>query len=196
MPKDTPPDQVDLEIALRLLALPRDIGKHPEDNETVLAGIGRFGPYLKHGPKFVSLPKDDDVLTIGLNRAVTVIAENIAKGGGRGRAAPPLKVLGEHPDDKTVIEVKKGRYGPYVAHKRIFASLPKGVEPEDMTLEMALELLAKKLEAKGAKKAPAKKAAKKAPAKKKAAKKKAAAKKKSPAKKAAKAAASDGQEES
>jgi DNA topoisomerase I len=174
VPKDLPPDQVDLEIALRLLALPRDIGKHPEDNETVLAGIGRFGPYLKHGPKYVSLPKDDDVLTIGLNRAVTVIAENIAKGGGRGRAAPPLKVLGEHPDDKVVIEVKKGRYGPYVAHKRIFASLPKGVEPEDMTLEMALELLAKKLEAKGAKKAPAKKAAKKAPAKKKAAKKAAA----------------------
>jgi len=200
VPKDLPPDQVDLEIALRLLALPRDIGKHPEDNETVLAGIGRFGPYLKHGPKYVSLPKDDDVLTIGLNRAVTVIAENVAKGGGRGRAAPPLKVLGEHPDDKVVIEVKKGRYGPYVAHKRVFASLPKGVEPEDMTLEMALELLAKKLEAKGAKKAPAKKAAKKAPAKKKAAKKKAAkkkaAKKKSPAKKAAKkAVASDGQEE-
>ncbi len=197
VPKDMSPDQVDLEIALRLLSLPRNIGRHPEGGETILAGINRYGPYLKHGPKFVSLPKDDDVLTIGLNRAVTVIAENAAKGGNRGRAAPPLKVLGEHPEDKATVEVKKGRYGPYVAHKRTFASLPKGVEPEDVTMEMALGLLAKKLEAKGAKKP----SAKKKPSKKKAAKKKTPAKKKtaarkSTAKKSSSAAASDGQEKS
>jgi len=175
VPKGTALDSIDLEIALRLLSLPREVGKHPDDGEPVLAGIGRFGPYLKHGKGYTSIPKDDDVLSIGLNRAVTLIAEKAARGGGRG--APALKELGEHPDDRAPVEVKKGRYGPYVAHKRTFASLPKGVEPEDVTMEMALELLAKKKAAKGGKKAPAKKAAKKAPAKKKAAKKKAAKKK-------------------
>ncbi|MBT6511345.1 MAG: DNA topoisomerase I, partial [Rhodospirillaceae bacterium] len=142
-----------------------------------------FAPYLKHGKGYVSIPKDDDVLSIGLNRAVVLIAEKAAKGPGQGRAAPPLKELGEHPDDQAAVEVKKGRYGPYVAHKRTFASLPKGVEPEDVTMEMALELLAKKLDSKK-KKAPAKKAV---PKKKAAAKKKAGAKKKAPAKKSAKA---------
>ncbi|MDA1070454.1 MAG: type I DNA topoisomerase [Proteobacteria bacterium] len=187
VPKGTPPDSIDLDTALRLLSLPREIGVHPEDGQTILAGIGRFGPYLKIGPKYVSLPKDDDVLTIGLNRAVVVIAENAAKGGGRG-GSEPLKVLGEHPADKKTVDIRKGRYGPYVAHGRTYASLPKGVEPEDLTMEQALELLAKKSGKKApakkaaAEKAPARKAtAKKAPAKKKAAKKKTA---KKPAKKA------------
>ncbi|MBT5433319.1 MAG: type I DNA topoisomerase, partial [Rhodospirillaceae bacterium] len=183
VPKGMSLGEIELEIALRLLSLPRDIGKHPEDGEPILAGIGRFGPYLKHGKGYVSIPKDDDVLSIGLNRAVVLIAEKAAKGPGQGRAAPPLKELGEHPDDQAAVEVKKGRYGPYVAHKRTFASLPKGVEPEDVTMEMALELLAKKLDSKK-KKAPAKKAV---PKKKAAAKKKAGAKKKAPAKKSAKA---------
>ncbi|MBC6441432.1 MAG: type I DNA topoisomerase [Rhodospirillales bacterium] len=169
VPKGMMLDDITLEIALRLLTLPREVGKHPEDGEPILAGIGRFGPYLKHGKGYTSIPKDDDVLTIGLNRAVTLIAEKLARGGGHGNAGPPLKELGPHPEDEVPIEVKKGRYGPYVAHKRTFASLPKGIEPEDVTLEMALELLAKKKNSK--KKAPAKKATAKKAAKKKTAKK-------------------------
>tara|TARA_Y100001934_G_scaffold264085_1_gene340525 strand:- start:37935 stop:40574 length:2640 start_codon:yes stop_codon:yes gene_type:complete len=176
VPKGTALDAIDLELALRLLSLPREVGKHPDDSEPVLAGIGRFGPYLKHGKGYTSIPKDEDVLTIGLNRAVTLIAEKIARGSGRGRAALVLKELGTHPDDKSPVEVKKGRYGPYIAHKRTFASLPKGMEPEDVTMEMALELLTKKKEAKSGKKATPKKAA----AKKKAGPKKKMAKKSAP----------------
>ena len=110
-----------------------------------------------------------------------MIAENAAKGGRRG-SAEPLKVLGEHPSDQKPVDIRKGRYGPYVAHGRTYASLPKGVEPEELTLEQALELLAKK----SGKKAPAKKAAAKKPAAKKAPAKKAAAKKKAAKKPAAK----------
>jgi DNA topoisomerase-1 len=163
LPRGTTPDQVTLEMALALLSLPRQIGTHPDDGQPVVAGIGRFGPYLKHGPKFVSLPKDDDVLSIGLNRAVTVIAENASKGGGRAGSVA-LKALGNHPKDGKPVDIKKGRYGPYVAHGRTFASLPKGTEVDDLTLDAAVELLAKKAGSKkAAAKAPAK--AKKAPAK-------------------------------
>jgi DNA topoisomerase-1 len=133
----------------------------------IVAGIGRYGPFLKHGDKYVSLPKDDDILTIGLNRAVTVIAEGKSKGGGR-TAAEPLRELGAHPDDDKPIVIKKGRYGPYIEHNRIFASVPKGTEVDDVTVEQAVTLLAEKAAKKGkpkAKKA-AKKTATKKPAKK------------------------------
>ncbi|GGF36680.1 DNA topoisomerase 1 [Aliidongia dinghuensis] len=139
LPKGMKPQDVALDTALGLLALPRDIGSHPETGEMIVAGIGRFGPYIKLGKTFKSLAADDDVLTIGINRAVSLLAEP-AKGG---RAAPtPLKTLGAHPADQAPIQVFKGRYGPYVAHDGVYATLPKGADPESFTLEQALELLA------------------------------------------------------
>jgi len=177
--KDMPPDDIDLEMALGLLSLPRDVGLHPETNKKIVAGIGRFGPYLRHDTKYTSLKGDDHVLEVGLNRAVVLIAEAAAR-GGRGAAATVLKELGKHPDDDAVINVLDGRYGPYVKHGKINATVPKGVSPEDVTLQQALDLIAAKAAKGPKKKAPAKK---KAAAKKKPAKKKAAAKKKAPAKK-------------
>ena len=177
--KDMPPDDVDLAMALGLLSLPRDVGLHPETNKKIIAGIGRFGPYLRHDTKYTSLKGDDHVLEVGLNRAVVLIAEAAAR-GGRGAAATVLKELGKHPDDEAVVNVLDGRYGPYVKHGKINATLPKGVNPEEMTLERALTLIAEK----AAKKKPVKKKAapkKKAAAKKKSAKKKAPAKKKTAA---------------
>ena len=149
LPKGMDPGDVDLERALKLLSLPREIGPHPDSGEPVEAGIGRYGPYIRYQGRYVNIPADEDVLTIGLNRAVTLLAEAPKKGG-----AEPLRRLGEHPDGGE-ITLNKGRYGPYVKHKRTFASLPKGAEVDDVTLEQALELIAQK---KGGKKAGAKKA--------------------------------------
>jgi DNA topoisomerase-1 len=158
------PDMVDLESAVGLLSLPRDIGPHPEGGKMISAGIGRFGPYVKHDGKFKSLKKDDDVLSIGLNRAVILLAEVSQRGG------TVLRELGAHPDDGAPVTLKDGRYGPYVQHKRINATLPKGVDQDAIDLDQALALVA------------AKAAKKKGGAKKKAApKKKTAAKKKKPA---------------
>src|SRR5207253_9561137 len=112
LPRGLKPTDVDLDTALRLLALPREIGRHPETGETITAGIGRFGAYIKHGSSFASLAADDDVLTIGLNRAVTLLAE--AKSGAR-RGPQLLRELGPHPDGGTVA-VSRGRYGPPVTH--------------------------------------------------------------------------------
>ena len=138
LPRGMKPADVDLETALRLLALPREIGRHPESGEPITAGIGRFGAYLKHGQQFASLAGDDDVLSIGLNRAVTLLAE--AKSGGR-RGPQLLRELGPHPDGGTV-GLYRGRYGPYVSHDGNIASLPKGADPDDFPLERAIELLA------------------------------------------------------
>ena len=143
LPKGTAPEEVDLALALALLALPREVGSHPDDGAPIQAGIGRYGPYLKHGRAFTALPPGDDVLTVGLNRAVALIAEK----GSRPQRAAALKALGGHPDDGAPVEVRKGRYGPYVAHGRVFASLPKDTAPEQVTLAMALELLAHKKKA-------------------------------------------------
>src|SRR5207302_9061152 len=121
-----------------LLALPREIGRHPEDGEPIAAGIGRFGAYIKHGSQFASLAADDDVLTIGLNRAVTVLAE--AKSGGR-RGPQLLRELGPHPEGGTV-GLYRGRYGPYVSHDGIIASLPRGADSDSFALERAVELIA------------------------------------------------------
>ena len=156
-PRGVDPAAVTLEQALGLLSLPREVGIHPESGKPISAGLGRFGPYLRHDGAFVSIPRGDDVLEIGLNRAVVLIAEK--KGG---RSAGPLKELGAHPGDGKPVTVHTGRYGPYVKHGRTMASLPKGQAPEDATLEAALPLLEMKKASggkTGARKAPARKAA-------------------------------------
>jgi DNA topoisomerase I len=142
LPKGLAPDDVDLERALALLALPREVGIHPEDNEPIIAGVGRFGPYVKHGKTYANLDDGDDVLNVGLNRAVTLIAEKKANPGrGRRFGADPGKALGEHPDKGGPIVAKKGRYGPYVSHDGINATLPGDKTPETITLEEAVSLL-------------------------------------------------------
>jgi DNA topoisomerase-1 len=142
LPKGLAPDDVDLEKALALLALPREVGIHPEDNEPILAGVGRFGPYVKHGKTYASLEEGDDVLNVGLNRAVTLIAEKKANPGrGRRFGADPGKVLGEHPDKGGPIVVKNGRYGPYVTHEGVNATLTGDLTPDTVTVEQAVGLL-------------------------------------------------------
>ncbi len=180
LPKGWSADSLTLDRALDLLALPRLIGNHPEDAQAVEAGIGRFGPYVKHGTVYANIPDVEEVFTIGMNRAVEVLAQKAARGGkgARGAAAEPLKVLGDHPDGGAV-QVMPGRYGPYVKWEKVNATLPKELAPEAVTLEEALALIAEKAGKSGkkpAKKAAAKPAAKKAPAKKPAAKKPAAKK--------------------
>ena len=138
LPRGLKPGDVDLDTALRLLALPREIGRHPETGEPITAGIGRFGAYIKHGTSFTSLGADDEVLTIGLNRAVTLLAE--AKTGAR-RGPQLLRELGPHPAGGTV-PLYRGRYGPYVSHAGVIASLPKGGDPDGFTLDAAVALLA------------------------------------------------------
>ncbi|MDO5642947.1 MAG: topoisomerase C-terminal repeat-containing protein, partial [Paracoccus sp. (in: a-proteobacteria)] len=189
IPKGWDPASLDLERALALLALPRPVGPHPEDGELVEAGIGRYGPYVKHGAKYANLPDVDEVFTIGMNRAVEVLAQKPMR--GRAAAVAPLKELGDHPDGGR-IAVMSGRFGPYVKWEKINATLPRDLEPADITLEKALELIAakaakapgkaaKKPAAKKATKAegekPARKAATKKPAAKKPAAKKATARK-------------------
>jgi DNA topoisomerase I len=131
-----------------------------------MAGIGRFGPYLQHDGKYKSIPKDDDVLTIGLNRAVDLLAQESKGRGGRG--APPGKPIGEHPEDKQPVTVHEGRYGPYVKWGKINATIPKSIEPSSLTLDQAIGLIAERAEKMGGgkpKKAKAAPKAKKAAAK-------------------------------
>ncbi|MFN3076527.1 MAG: type I DNA topoisomerase [Alphaproteobacteria bacterium] len=138
LPKGMAPSAMDLEQALKLLSLPREVGPHPETNLTILAGIGRFGPYLKHGDIYKSLPAGEDVLTVGLNRAVDLLAT------ATGKAGTPGRVLGEHPTTKKPVTLRSGRFGPYVSHDGLSANLPKAASPEAVTLEEALEMLAAK----------------------------------------------------
>ncbi len=141
LPPNLQPADIDLEIALKLLALPRDVGTHPESGETITAGINRYGPFVQHQRQFVRLPEDEDVLSIGMNRALTLIAENPAKGRGRA-AAKSLREMGAHPEDGEPVVVLDGRFGPYVKHGKINASLPKGKAPADLEMSEAVELLA------------------------------------------------------
>lgn len=161
IPKGTSPSDVDLEMALRLLALPREVGKHPETGQPIKAGIGRFGPYVQHEKTYASLEAGDDVHTIGLNRAVTLIAEKVAKGPSKGRfGSDPGKALGDHPS-LGAVAVKKGRYGAYVTAGGVNATIPNDKTEDTITLPEAIALLDERA-AKGggkAKKAPAKKAA-------------------------------------
>ncbi|VVT17347.1 type I DNA topoisomerase [Rhizobium sp. EC-SD404] len=182
LPKGWKPDDIDHEKAMALIGLPRDIGKHPESGKMISAGLGRYGPFLLHDGGYANLETVEDVFTIGLNRAVTVIADRKAKGPARGRtSAAALKELGDHPDGGA-ITVRDGRYGPYVNWGKVNATLPKGLDPQAVTLEKALELIAERAGKSGKKAAPKKAAAKKAaPAKKPAVAKKAAPKKKAAA---------------
>ena len=179
LPKGVDAGQLDLQAALGLLALPRDIEPHPETGDIIQAGIGRYGPYLKYQGRYTSLPSEDDVLTVGINRAVDLLAETAKKAG---------RLLGEHPAGGQV-HVRAGRFGPYVEHNKLRATLGKAHDMADITLETALDLLAAKLARGGlTKKAAAKKSTKKAAAKKAATKKVAAKKpaaKKTTSKKAA-----------
>jgi DNA topoisomerase-1 len=178
LPKGWSPASLDLERALRLLALPREVGLHPEDGKMITAGLGRYGPFVLHAGTYANVSDIEEVFEVGLNRAVALLAEKRAGRPGRGAAAAPLKDLGAHPETGEPIHVMAGRFGPYVKSGKINATLPKGTAPEDLTLEAALPLLAAKAGAAPKKKAPAKKAAapKKAAAKKPAAKKAAAKK--------------------
>lgn len=141
IPKGKSPADMDLELALKLLSLPREVGKHPESGEPIKAGIGRFGPYVQHEKTYASLEAGDDVHTIGLNRAVTLIAEKVAKGPSKRRfGADPGKPLGDHPSGGQIV-VKNGRYGPYVSHDGVNATLPADKTPETVTLAEAIELI-------------------------------------------------------
>ncbi|MDP2694579.1 MAG: type I DNA topoisomerase, partial [Gallionella sp.] len=136
-PKEMPLEQADLAGALKLLALPRELGAHPETGKKVIVNIGRFGPYIGHDGKFKSIPRSDSIFDIVLDRAVELLAQ--ARDGNT-----VLRTLGDHPDDKASVEICSGRYGPYARHGKINATLPKGVSPDEITLEEALELIAAK----------------------------------------------------
>ena len=185
LPKSWPQESLTLERAIELLTLPRLVGAHPDDGEPVESAIGRFGPYVKHGSLYANLPDVEEVFTIGMNRAVEVLAQKLANRRG-GPVAPPLKDLGEHPDGGPV-QVMEGKYGPYVKWAKVNATLPKELTPETITLDLALGLIAEK----SGKKSTGKKTAAKKPAAKKATKTATAktapktAVKKSPAKKPA-----------
>ena len=155
IPKEWPPTEVNLEQAVRLLSLPREIGPHPEDGIMVWANIGRYGPYLKHaestsnrGGTNANLENIEEVFTVGMNRAVQLLAEKIASRGGRGASATALHELGEHPTEGGPVSVMKGKYGPYIQWEKINATIPKDLEPENVTMDMAIQLIAEKTPAK------------------------------------------------
>jgi DNA topoisomerase-1 len=169
LPKGVGPDEIDLDRAVKLLSLPRVIGKHPDDGEDIVGGIGRFGPYVKHGKTFANIGNDEDILTVGLNRAVTLIEEK-KKNPGKGRrfGADPGRELGEHPQKGGKVVAKNGRYGPYVSHDGVNANLPNDKTPETITLDEAIALIDERAARGGGssarRKRPARQAAAKAPA--------------------------------
>ena len=168
LPKGVTPETLTLEKALQLLSLPRTVGNHPETGLPITAGIGRYGPFVQSDGKYANLPDAEEVFTVGLNRAVDLLAAKAAGGGRRSSTPAALKSLGDHPAGGA-ITVRDGKYGPYVNWEKVNATLPKDTTPDTVTLEQALELIAAKA---GSAKKPARKAAaKKAPAKKAAAKK-------------------------
>ncbi|MCK5090265.1 MAG: topoisomerase DNA-binding C4 zinc finger domain-containing protein, partial [Hyphomicrobiaceae bacterium] len=158
IPKGSDPQTIDLERALALLSLPREIGMHPETGKPILAGYGRYGPYVQHDGKYASLSTLEEVFEVGANRAIALLAEKAANRSPRG--ATVINELGDHPQEGGKVQVLSGRYGPYVKHAKINATLPKDRDPEQITMEEAVELIAAR--------------AAKGPAKKKAAKKKVA----------------------
>ena len=181
IPEGWEPEEVTLDQAVMLLSLPRDLGAHPEDGVAVWANIGRYGPYLKHaestshrGGTNANLESIDEVWTVGMNRAVQLLAEKVASRGQRGKAAVPIRELGEHPEAGGPVNICDGKYGPYVKWEKINATIPDTIEPADLTMAQAVDLIDERA-AKAGKKKPARKKA--APKKKAAAKKKPAAKK-------------------
>ncbi len=168
VPKGIDAATIDFDKALQLLRLPREVGLHPETQTPITAGLGRYGPFILHDGTYANLEGIEEVFSIGLNRAVTLLADKRAgKGGGRfGRAAPVKKILkdlGEHPVEGGKMEVLDGRYGPYVAHGKVYATVPRGRKPEELSVDEAVQLLAERVAKGGGKK---KAAAKKAQAKK------------------------------
>ena len=137
-PKELPPEDADLAAATKVLQLPKDLGLHPESGKKVIVNIGRFGPYIGHDGKFKSIPRADSVFTIQLERAVELLAE-------ARTSNTVLRELGAHPDDQKPVEVCNGRYGPYVRHGKVNATLPKDISPEEVTLPEALTLLAERV---------------------------------------------------
>jgi len=152
LPKGVELENTTLEMAVKLLAMPSELGKHPDSGKPVKVGIGRYGPYVVHEGDYRSLTEGDDPLSIQFDRAMELLA--IPK--QRGRGATPIREVGKHPTDDQPIELYNGRYGPYVKHNKVNASLPKGVEPEDITIPVAVELLQKRIERDAAKKAKSK----------------------------------------
>jgi DNA topoisomerase-1 len=150
IPKGMEAAQIDLEKALQLLSLPREVGKHPESGEMITASIGRYGPYVAHKGVYANLDSPEETFTVGLNRAVALLAEK-KKGKGRNGASV-IKELGEHPEDGKPVQILDGRYGPYVKHGRINATIPKGTEPESVDMEQALKLIAERAARSGKKK--------------------------------------------
>ena len=148
IPKDMAADGISLDQALALLSLPRQVGLHPESGKPVTAAIGPYGPYVSHEGKYASLAGTEEVFSVGLNRAVVLLAE--AK-KGRGKSSQVLKELGPHPDDGETVKLMDGRYGPYVNHKRLNASLPKGTDRQRVSLEQALGWLAERAKKGGGK---------------------------------------------
>jgi DNA topoisomerase-1 len=140
IPKDVPLEDVTAELAERLLSLPREIGPHPETGNMITASIGRYGPYLAHDGKYAKLSSTAEVFETGMNAAVAKLAD-AASGGGRQRGASrePIAVLGQHPGSRKDVKVMAGRYGPYVSDGTTHATLPKGTQPDSVTLEQAVE---------------------------------------------------------
>ena len=150
--KGMEPQDINLQVALQLLSLPRTVGPHPQSQEPIVAHNGRYGPYIKCGDETRSLPAALSPLDIGLSRAVELLAQPKTSGRGRAGSREPLQVFGESPVTQEPVKLLVGRYGPYVADGVTNASLPKGVDPQQVTLELALEWLAER-----AARAPAKK---------------------------------------
>ncbi len=144
LPKGWLPSDIELEKALKLLSLPREIGPHPEDGQIIEAGIGRYGPFVRHGRTYANLQDPDDVFNVGMNRAVEELSKKAAAGSGRGTASKTIKELGEHPDGGGPLNVMDGKYGPYVKFAKINATIPKGKDPEEITLEEAVKLITEK----------------------------------------------------
>jgi DNA topoisomerase I len=140
LPRGLSADDVTLEKALKLLALPREVARHPTSGEAILAGIGRYGSYVQHGKTYANLGRDDDVLEIGGNRAIDLIVAKESGAGGSRFGGGPARVLGDHPEGGS-ISVKQGRFGPYVSHGKINATLPRGTDPASLTLDEAVELI-------------------------------------------------------
>ncbi len=158
VPKGSDPQAIELDRALALLSLPREVGLHPETGKPIVAGFGRFGPYVQHDGKYASLSSPEEVFSVGLNRAVSLLAEKAASRSPRGSTV--IKELGEHPELGGKVQILSGRYGPYAKHGKVNATLPKDLQPEQVTLEQAVGLITARA-TKGPAKRPARKPARK-----------------------------------
>ncbi len=139
--KDMKPEDVDVDLALRLLELPRPLGKHPETGEVVRAGVGRYGPFVVHDGTFASLRKSDHVLEVELDRALELLEQKKNK---KSRKSNVIKELGDHPENGKKVRVMTGRYGPYIKYGKTNISLPDDFDPEDVNMDIAVQLITEK----------------------------------------------------